>query len=62
MMKTKQLCSEDNTNMKKFLTNFFSVLMALVVLMTSTVVAFAADPVAMSNGTCMVQLSKTRYV
>lgn len=62
MMKTKQLCSEDNTNMKKFLTNFLSVLMALAVLMTSTVVAFAADPVAMSNGTCTVQLSKTRYV
>lgn len=48
--------------MKKFLTNFLSVLMALAVLMTSTVVAFAADPVAMSNGTCTVQLSKTRYV
>ncbi|MDD6688838.1 MAG: hypothetical protein PUE56_02340 [Clostridium sp.] len=48
--------------MKKFLTNFLSVLMALAVLMTTTVVAFAADPVAMSNGTCTVQLSKTRYV
>lgn len=48
--------------MKKFLTNFLSVLMALAVLMTSTVVAFAADPVAMSNGTCTVQLSKIRYV
>ena len=48
--------------MKKFLTNFLSVLMALAVLMTSTVVAFAADPVAMSNGTCTVQLSKSRYV
>lgn len=62
MMKKLKLCSEDNTNMKKFLTNFLSVLMALAVLMTTTVVAFAADPVAMSNGTCMVQLSKTRYV
>ena len=62
MMKKLKLCSEDNTNMKKFLINFLSVLMALAVLMTSTVVAFAADPVAMSNGTCTVQLSKTRYV
>ena len=48
--------------MKKFLTKILSVLMALAVLMTSTVVAFAAEPVVMSNSTCTIQLSKVSYV
>lgn len=48
--------------MKKFLTKILSVLMALAVLMTSTVVAFAAEPVVMNNSSCVVTLSKTRYV
>lgn len=48
--------------MKKFLTKILSVLMALAALMTSTVVAFAAEPVVMNNSSCVVTLSKTRYV